>query len=418
MEKEPLGFLTLGDVDYRDRTVLVRVDINVPLDLEGRRILDKRRIEAIKQTLDELEPARVVVISHQGRPEKKTYASLHLHYRELSRQHPGRVLFIEDVMGPAARNAIKNLRPGEILLLDNLRFCAEDLLEGSPAKMAQTYLVRRLAPLFDLFVNDAFGTAHRAHPSTVGFSYVLPSVAGRLMEREYRMLKHATSSASGRRLLILGGGKPETKIPMVKGALDRGLVDKVAIGGLPANVLLKAKGVDLGPRTTTIVDRVLHKHPGLLDIAIDILANYSDRVLLPIDVAVNEFGTGRRELQLEELPHAADILDIGEQTAGIFADAIREADIIIVNGPLGFYEHEEFRRGSQLVFEAVVNSNAFKLIGGADTIAAFNTFGLIDRVDYVSTGGGAMIAFLTGEPLPAIEALKAAARRMRGEELP
>jgi phosphoglycerate kinase len=274
-----LQYLTLDDFDLQDKAVLLRLDINAPFDPSNNQILDDGRIVAAKPTLDALSEARVAVLSHQSRPGRGDFTSLQLHAGLLQRVCSQRVTFIDDVMGPAARKAVREMKKGEVVVLDNVRFCAEEILEDKSEKLAKTNLVKRLAPLFDLYVNDAFATSHRSQASLVGFPYVLPSAAGKLMERELSAIEKLMGSPARPSTYVLGGAKVEDKVPVIENILSTGKADRVLVGGNVAKVFLKAIDTKLGEADEeelgTVTDEVLKANR--------ILSKYKKRIVLPTE---------------------------------------------------------------------------------------------------------------------------------------
>lgn len=241
-----LKFLTLDDVEVDSKKVLVRVDINSPMKPGTDQILDDSRIVAILDTLKDLEKARVAILSHQGRPGEADFTSMKSHAQALKKYLGNRLKFVEDIIGPTALEAIQKLKNGDVLLLDNARFLSEEIMEGTPELFAKTHLVKRLSPLFDLFVNDAYPAAHRAQASMVGFPEVLPSAAGRSMERELKALNRVLYEPDRPSVVVLGGAKVSDKIKILSSILERKKVDKVLLAGLMAIVFLEASGVSLG----------------------------------------------------------------------------------------------------------------------------------------------------------------------------
>ena len=235
-------FFTLDDVETNNKRVFLRVDINVPLDPSTHNILDDTRIRAIAETLSQLDDARIVLGSHQSRPGKDDFTSLEPHAAALAQYCNQQVSFVEDVLGPQARHKISRVQPGEILVLDNLRLCAEENIDDKPEKLVKTNLVRRLAPLFDVYINDAFATAHRSQPSIAGFTELLPSFAGRLMEKELKAVSKLLKEPAKPCVYVLGGAKVEDKIPVIEHILQRDKADKILLGGVPAKLFLSASG--------------------------------------------------------------------------------------------------------------------------------------------------------------------------------
>ena len=404
-----LDYLTLDDFDLRDKRVLVRLDINAPLDPSTNQILDDSRIVAARPTLDALAQAKVTVLSHQSRPGKGDFTSLEQHARILQENCSQNVRFIEDIIGPAAREAIRNLKRGEVLVLDNVRLLAEETLERSGEKLVRTNFVSRLAPLFDLYVNDAFAAAHRSQASLVAFPYVLPSAAGKLMEKELRALKRLLMEPGRPSTYLLGGAKVEDKVPVIENILSTGKADHVLVGGNVAKVFLKARDVKFCPseeeELANVTDEVMK--------AGRILTKYRGRVIVPKDFGT-EKNRKRVDIKVGKLARAGRALDIGEETAAEFANIIANSRTVVGSGPMGVFEQNGFDAGTKAVLEAMANSGAFTVIGGGHMSGFAGILGIADKFSHVSTAGGAMLSLLAGEELPAIAALTHAAKRRRG----
>jgi phosphoglycerate kinase len=399
-------YLTLDDFQLRDKTVLLRLDINAPLDPTSNQILDDGRLLAAKPTLDSLTSARVAILSHQSRPGRGDFTSMQQHASILQKICTQRVSFVEDVMGPAARQAIRDLRNGEVVVLDNVRFCSEESLEDEGEKLAKTNLVTRLAPLFDLYVNDAFATAHRAQASLVGFPYLLPSAAGRLMEKELGAIKRLMVNPTHPSTYVLGGAKVEDKVPVIENILATKKADTVLVGGNVAKVFLKASDNKLGESDEHELGDVTDE----VQKANRILSKYRKRIVLPSDFGTERDGR-RQEVPLNMLTRSGRALDIGERTAEEFSRIIAESKTVVASGPMGVFEQDGFETGTRKVLDAMANSNAFTVIGGGHMAGYAGILGITDRLSHVSTAGGAMLSMLAGEELPAITALVASAKR-------
>jgi phosphoglycerate kinase len=402
------NYLTLDDFNLRDKHVLLRLDINSPLDPTTNQILDDTRIVSAKPTLDALKQSKVAVLSHQSRPGSDDFTSLEQHAALLRKNCSQRVRFIDDVMGPAARQAIKKTKRGEVLVLDNVRFCAEENLEDKGEKLAKTNLVSRLAPLFELYVNDAFATAHRSQASLVGFPQVLPSAAGRLMERELGALKKVFERPDRPSTYLLGGAKIEDKVPVIENILKTGKADHVLVGGKVGKVFLKA----MGQKFDEGEEDELAGATDQIQKAKKILASYPNVIMTPTD-----FGTleqrARLETPISKLSQAGKCLDIGTDTAEKYASIIRGSKSVVASGPMGVFEQDGFENGTKLILETMADSKAFTVIGGGHLAGYAGILGIAEKFSHVSTAGGAMLSLLAGEELPAIEALVKAAKRHR-----
>lgn len=410
MSETEFHFLTLDDVKTSGRTVFVRVDMNSPLDPSGKKILDDTRIRMTRETLERLKDAKVVVGSHQGRPGDEDFTSLEAHARLLQKYVSQPVKFVEDVIGPEARNQTKSLRVGEILVLDNLRLCSEENVSAPPDVLEKTIMVQRLAGLLDVYVNDAFATAHRLQASIVGLPRVVQAVAGKLMAKELEALKQAYYDPRRPSVYVLGGAKAEDKLPIIENILGARKADRVLVGGVVANVFLRASGVDFGEAE----NRKLEKSPALLEKARAILSKYKDKIILPTDLAVVRDGK-RLDISLRQVK-GEGVRDIGKETASEYAKVIKGAKTVVSSGPLGVFEEKEFDLGSKTVLEAMAGQGAFTVVGGGHMGSYASMLGLDQRLSHVSTAGGAMLTFLAGEELPGVRALVEAANRKKATQ--
>ncbi|MEM2386341.1 MAG: phosphoglycerate kinase [Candidatus Bathyarchaeia archaeon] len=404
-------FLTLDDVGVKNKVVLVRVDFNSPVDPETKKVLDDTRIKAHGETtIKELaeKGAKVVVLAHQGRKGDPDFIPLKQHAEILAEILGKPVKFVDDVYGEKAKKAIKELKSGEILVLDNVRNFAGETKEGTPEDHAKSELVQALAPLADIFVNDAFAAAHRAHASIVGFTAVLPSVAGRIMERELKSLSRVLENPEKPCVYVLGGAKADDSLEISKYVLDNEIADYVLTGGVVGHVFMVAKGYDLGAPNMKFLEekKLLGLVPGIKEL----MQKYPEKIKTPVDVAV-EMEKKRKEVSVEELPVNYPIFDIGAKTVEEYAKIIHTAKSIVLSGPMGVFENKDFIFGTKRVFEEIAKSKAFSLAGGGHTIAALQELGLSNKISYVSTAGGALIEFLMGKKLPGVVALEKAASR-------
>ena len=404
-------FLTLDDFDVKDKVVLVRVDFNSPVDPQTKKVLDDTRIRAHGETtIKELSEkgAKVVILAHQGRPGEPDFIPLEQHAQILGRILGKPVKFVDDIYGEKAKKAIKELKSGEILVLDNVRKFPNERKKAPPEEHAKSELVTNLAPLADLFVNDAFAAAHRSHASIVGFTAVLPSAAGRIMERELNALSRVLENPEKPCVYVLGGAKADDSLKISKYVLDNKIADYVLTAGVTGHLFLAAKGYDLGKPNMDLLKKneLLDLIPGIKEL----MEKYPGKIETPIDLAVEVDGE-RKEITLEELPTDYPIYDIGTKTIEKYSEIILKAKSIVFSGPPGVYEKEEFRKGTKGLFEAIASSKAFSLIGGGHSIAAVRSLGLADKMGYISTAGGALIEFLMGRELPGVAALEEAAKR-------
>jgi phosphoglycerate kinase len=385
-------FLTLDDLDVAERTVLVRADLNVPL--HGGAVSDDFRIRSSLPTLQELmdRDAKVVLCSHLGRPKGPDPAlSMRGVGERLAELAGAPVVTAGDVAGPAAREAVAAARVGEVVLLENTRF--------EPGETANDAgLADALASLADVFVLDAFGSAHRAHASTVGVAERLPSAAGRLMAAEVDALHRLLTDPDRPYIVILGGAKVSDKLGVMRALLPK--VDTMLVGGAMCFTLLAAEGYDVGDSPVE-EDRI--EEVG------DVLAgDHGRRVSLPIDLVVaDEFASDARHrvAPATDIPHGTMGLDIGPETVDRFSQIIGGSDTVFWNGPMGVFEWEAFATGTRAIAEAVASCDGYTVAGGGDSVAALRAFGLQETVSHLSTGGGAGLEMLEGGTLPGIEAL-------------
>ncbi len=403
--RDKMEFKTIDDFEVEDKTVIVRVDINSPIDPETEEIMDDNRIVKCSDTITELSDkgAKVVVIAHQGRPGGEDFTTLEKHAKKMSEVFGTEVQYIDDLFGPAAREKISDLGSGEILLLENARFYSEEVLNRDPKKQAKTHFVQKLAPLADLYVNDAFAAAHRSQPSLVGFGEVLPAAAGRLMESELVGLDKARNPEHPC-LHVLGGAKVDDSIALIEHVLEKGLADKVLTGGIVGQVFLAADSVDIGESNLEFI-----KEEGFeeeIDIAEELLSKFGDSIHIPEDVRIEVEEGKAKNISLKELPTEKPIYDIGDETVSSYDEEIKKASTVVANGPLGVFEKSEFAKGTNGVLDSIASSDAFTAIGGGHLVAAARESGITDKIDHVSTGGGACLNFLSGEKLPVVEILK------------
>lgn len=391
-----LNKLVVSDLDMAGRRVLVRVDFNVPL--RDGEVADDGRIRAALPTIEYLrrQGAKVLLISHLGRPDGRVVESLRMApvARRLGELLGETVQTVSVCVGPEAEAAAAKMQSGDLLLLENVRFYAGE--EQNDAEFT-----KQLAGLADAFVNDAFGTAHRAHASTVGVAGLLPAAAGFLVQREIEFLGRVLEQPERPFLSLLGGAKVSDKIGVIRNLLPK--VDTIAIGGGMAYTFLKALGHEVG-RSLLDEQRV-----GLAKELLDAAEAAGVDVLLPVDVVVaNAFraDADRQVVAVDAIPEDWLGLDIGPRTRKLFAKAVGKAKTIVWNGPMGVFEWEAFSEGTRDVARAMAESGALTIVGGGDSAAAVEQEGVADRISHVSTGGGAALEFLEGKPLPGISALR------------
>ena len=383
---------TIRDIDIKGKKVLVRVDFNVPLNETG--VGDDTRIRAALPTIQYLLDggAAVILCSHLGRPKggPDPKYSLRPVAEHLSSLIGKPVKFSSDCIGPEAKEAAEELKPGEVLMLENTRFHAEE--EKNDAEMS-----RQLASLADLYVNDAFGTAHRAHASTEGVTHFLPAAAGFLLEKEIKYLGQVMANPQRPFVAIMGGAKISDKIGVIKNLLTR--ADAILIGGGMANTFMKAQGL-------AVADSLVEDDS--LGIARDLFEEAGGKIHLPVDMVVaNQFAADAesKTLKVQDVPDGWRILDIGPETVKAFRAIIATARTVVWNGPMGVFEFPKFAEGTFGVAKAVADSAAVSVIGGGESVAAIQQSGLADKITHISTGGGASLEMLEGLELPGVAAL-------------
>jgi len=406
-------YLTLDDVQVKNKVVLLRVDLNSEIDPETKKVNSDVRIRAhAETTIKELSEkgAKVVILAHQGRKGDADYTPLKQHANIMGKILNCKVKYIDDVYGEKAKEAIKKLQGGEILVLENVRSFDGETKNGTPEQQAKTELVQNLAPLADLFVNDAFAAAHRGHVSMVGFTALLPSVAGRIMESELKSLSKALEKPEKPCVYVMGGAKADDSLEISKYVLSNGIADYVIVGGVTAQLFLAAKGINLGQSNMAFLAK--KELTGLIPGIQALMKQYPKKVVVPVDLALDVNGK-RKEISVAQLPTEYSIYDIGTKTVKKYAKLISSAKSMVVSGPMGVYENKEFSYGTRGVFEAIAASKGFSLAGGGNTIAAIQEYGLSKKIGYISTAGGALIEFLMGKKLPGVVALENAVKNKK-----
>ena len=415
-----LKMKSIDDFNYSGKTVLLRIDINSPIDKKTKRIVNHNRIQksipTIRKILDQ--KARLAIIAHQGDTlDYQNLIPMTEHAHQLSIFLGEEVHYIDDVAGPAAQERIKSLQPGQALLLGNLRYLGEeistfeDAVKLRPEEMLDTYLVRGLAPIIDYYVNDAFAAAHRNAPSMVAFQEIKPTAAGDLMLNEVTALNELMVSPDHPCVFVLGGAKISDAFGMMRRILESGTADSVLSCGITGEIMLLAKGIALGAtKERFIKDRGLEV---FIPEALTFLQNYPDQIFFPADLAYSEGGT-RREVSARDLPLDEMFMDIGPETAKKYAAVISRAKKVFINGPPGVYEDQLFEKGTRAVLDAIASCSGYTVIGGGDTVTAATRFVDLDDINYVCTAGGAMVRFISGMTLPLIQAMEKAYLRDQG----
>ena len=398
------NFNTIDDFDIENKTVLVRIDVNSPVDPSSGIILDDTRLRLHAKTIRELsnKGAKVVILAHQSRPGKNDFTSLSQHADALSDILNLRVRYVDSIFSSLAKQAIRDLKPHEILLLDNVRFFSEESLSRTPLEQSKTIIVKELSPLIDYYVNDAFAAAHRSQASLVGFTVNTPSAAGRVMEEELTVIQNALDNVKHPCVFLLGGMKPDDSIDVMENVLSNGTADAILTTGIVGNIVLWGAGIDIGQVNKDFI--ASRGYEDMVEKSKDLIERFGDKVKYTIDVAI-EVNDERVDVDIDEIPNEA-IFDIGVKTINFYAQEIRNAKTIFANGPAGVFEDPKFAMGTEDLINAIASSNGFSLIGGGHIAAATAGLGCEDQMSHISSGGGACISMLAGKKLAAVEALK------------
>lgn len=408
---------SIDDVDYEAKKVLLRVDINSPIDPTTKLIVNENRIQKSLPTIRKLldKGAMLAIVAHQGDTlDYQNLISLEEHAEKLSDYLGVHVGYVDDVCGPAAQDKIRKLEPGEAVLLGNLRYLSEELstfenfVKLQPHEMIDTYLVRSLAPIIDYYVNDAFAAAHRNAPSMVAFQELKPTAAGYLLFDEVAALTKIMQAPEHPSVFVLGGAKISDAFGMMKQVLESNTADKILTCGITGEIMLLAKGYKLGSKKEQYLnDRGLDV---FVTAAKSYLRDFPERLESPLDLAYAENGH-RQEVSIENLPLEQMVWDIGTRTIERYSQIITDAKTLFVNGPPGVYEDVTFQMGTETILKAIADTHGYSVIGGGDTVTAATRYVDLNKIDYVCTAGGAMVRYLSGKVLPLIEAMEKAYRR-------
>jgi phosphoglycerate kinase len=397
---------TMDTVPLSGKRVLLRVDFNSPLDASKEKLLDDTRLRSHAATIRELMEigARVTIVSHQGRPGMPDFSSLKPHQRVIENILGEKIDFVEDVIGPEARRKIVSLERGEALLLDNVRLLSEEMIEASGEFHAKSIMISRLYPLFDLFINDAFATSHRKHASIVGFPYRLPSLAGRVMEKELQALRDIRDPHLEPKIFVLGGAKLTDSIRIVRNILSRSSSSRVLLTGLVSELFMVARDMELGIANLKTLEK-----KGALSLvpqARELWYDYDGRIIVPIDFVTECDGTlvVKRASETECV-----IKDVGPETIEYYSKIYDNAKVIVIRGPAGIIE-EGYVDGTVSLIDRAVESGAKVILGGGHLNSVASLLKHRNKI-HNSTGGGALLLYLSGTPLPGIEALKDSASR-------
>jgi len=403
-------FLCLDDVDLEGRTVLVRADINSPMEPSARQFLDNTRIRRIIPTLNKLTKSKVVILAHQSRPGKDDFTSTLGHARELGRLIGKNVKWVEDIYGKKALTAIEQLQDGEILMLNNVRMDEDEVkLKGDFDRFSQTMMVQNLSMIADAFVNDAFACAHRNSPSITGFTNTLPCIAGELMNHELKKLGMALDNPKRPCIAVLGGIKVDDSVVVTENMLKGNICDHVWVTGGVANLFLYLSGIDLGEGNIQFLKGELKDNwDSTVAKAAKLLKEFPERIIMPSDVAVNLEGN-RVDMSIKNLPIDAPIFDLGITSNRALSKGIKSAGTIILNGPAGVFENPDFAFGTIEMLNACAESEGYAVMGGGHTATLVSSHNLTSKMGHVSTGGGACLELLAGRVLPGISSLEQSA---------
>jgi phosphoglycerate kinase len=393
---------TIKELGADGKTVLLRLDLNSPIDPTSNLILDDKRFREHIPTIKALAGSRVVIVTHQSRPGKKDFTTLEAHAEKLEQLLGKPVTYVDSIFGHHAREAVHAMKTGDVVMLENVRFNAEENLTLKPEEAKKTHLVKKLSSMADVYINDAFGTAHRSQPTVVGLPLVMRSAAGLLMEKEVSTLSKVFSGAPRPVCMVLGGTKVDDSVSVAHHVLETGIADQVIVIGVVANVFLIAAGYNIGKPSTQLIAQL--KYQAEIEKAKSILTHYKDRVVMPRTVAVRE-NDRRVEYPVTKIPENTPVLDIGMDAIHDFVQVLRKSGTVVFNGPAGLFEDADFATGTYEMLKAASRVE-FSVVGGGHTAAVIEKMGLEGDFTHISTGGGACIEFLTGKKLPAVDALE------------
>jgi phosphoglycerate kinase len=400
-----MAILTIEDFDMNNKSVFLRVDMNCPIDPDSLKIIEYSRIREACESIKALSDSKLIIASHQGRVGRYDYIDMHEHAEILSKLLNKHVEFVDDVMGPEARRKIKGMNKGDILLLDNLRFTAEENYEFTFEEASNTIMIKRLSTLFDICVLDCFPSAHRAHPSIIGFGSVLPACAGKLLAHEIITLDRILTVSKSPFVVVLGGAKVADRLEAIDTLVSSGRANKVLLTGLISVIFLKAMG-------KLKYKGKEDKEEALIDKARKLLVKYPNIFEFPLDYAVNN-NNERVEKYVDKLEDNEQPLDIGSNTVEHYSKIIKSAGTVFMSGPAGAFEREDYSYGTKGLLESIASSFSTSIISGGHLSAALNRFNLTDKVDHISTAGGALVLYLAGKRLPLIDCLERAAAKYK-----
>ena len=409
------GVLSLDDVSLDGKVVLLRVDVNSPMNPENMEFMDDRRFTEFLPTLDDLSSSKVVIISHQSRPGKLDFTSTEPHSKLLSRLIGRKVDFVPDVCGETAIQAIKSMNDGDILFLNNVRMLDEEntMKKASQQELAKSEIVRKLSSVADAYVTDAFATAHRSSPSLTGFTNEIPCIAGRLMKREINALRTAVYDPPRPYVAILGGIKCDDSLRVARNLIQNGSIDRIAMVGVVGNLMLWASGHDIGEGNREFIRKSLGEaFDETWQDSQKLVSEYQSLLFLPSDLAIEDGGT-RKNIGLDDLPTNFPIYDIGIDTMMRLRPLLMEANCLLWNGPASYFEKSEFAYGTVEIMNMFTEATGVTIVGGGHTSALFNQRGKADQVSHNSTGGGSVLTMLSGGIMPVFESLEASDNKFR-----
>tara|TARA_B100002019_G_C21274903_1_gene604853 strand:- start:9868 stop:11169 length:1302 start_codon:yes stop_codon:yes gene_type:complete len=409
------GVLSLDDVSLDGKVVLLRVDVNSPMNPENMEFLDDRRFTEFLPTLDDLSSSKVVIISHQSRPGKLDFTSTEPHSKLLSRLTGRKVDFVPDVCGESAIQAIKSMEDGDVLFLNNVRMLDEEnsMKKASQQELAKSEIVRKLSSVADAYVTDAFATAHRSSPSLTGFTNEIPCIAGRLMKREINALRTAVYDPPRPYVAILGGIKCDDSLRVARNLIQNGSIDRIAMVGVVGNLMLWASGHDIGEGNREFIRKSLGEaFDETWQDSQKLVSEYQSLLFLPSDLAIEDGGT-RKNIGLDDLPTNFPIYDIGIDTMMRLRPLLMEANCLLWNGPASYFEKSEFAYGTVEIMNMFTEATGVTIVGGGHTSALFNQRGKADQVSHNSTGGGSVLTMLSGGIMPVFESLEASDNKFR-----
>lgn len=415
MASSPAKFFTLDQFDLEGKRVYLRVDINSPINPITGEVMGFSRFMSHIETISELHNSKLVIVAHQSRPGKDDFTSLRSHAEHLSRITGRQVDFVDSLFGSEARNRIRHMEDGDIIMLENTRFYSEEVdIKAMDADLVEsTHIVKNLGELFDYYVIDAFPTIHRAQTSLVGFRRLRPNIAGRLIEKEVSMIDRFTFGKDHPKLAILAGSKIDDSVVVSGSFLKNKTVDRIIVGGVVANAFLWAKGFDIGKMNKDLIMKNNKDHDSIITQCRKILEKYPDKIMMPEDFVMNP--SGRSASLSDRIPDDQILADIGLNTISEYVGEIRNSKAIFLNGPMGMYEIEDYSMGTREILEAVADSKALTIAGGGHTLNALEKMRLMDRISHASTGGGALISYLSGEAMPVLKALEESQNIFQGK---